>query len=97
DDKKPRLVKILGKKMEVTPKGDMIFIENMDIPGVIGKVGTFLGSRKINIAAYLLNRTTDNEMAFAVIRVDNEVKEIDISLLKKLDGIKWVKHIKVNI
>ena len=75
DDMKPRLVNVLGRRMEVTPKGIMLFIENIDVPGVIGKVGKTLGDRNINIAAYLLNRSNQDGKAFAVIRVDNEVKE----------------------
>ena len=42
DDGRPRLVNILGREMEVTPKGAMLFVENKDVPGVIGKVGTML-------------------------------------------------------
>ena len=38
DDMKPRLVNVLGRRMEVTPKGIMLFIENIDVPGVLVKL-----------------------------------------------------------
>ena len=60
DNQHLRLVNILGRDMEVTPMGPMLFIENNDVPGVIGKVGTLLGNLNINIAAYLLNRGSHN-------------------------------------
>jgi len=95
DDSKPRLVNVLGRNMEVTPKGIMLLIENNDVPGVIGKVGTLLGDRGINIAAYLLNRGDQNGKAFAVIRLDNMVEEEDMLILRNLDDIKWVKYVEV--
>ena len=49
----------------------MLLIENDDIPGVIGQIGTLLGDLEVNIAAYLLNRSHNNGKAFAVIRIDN--------------------------
>ena len=97
DDMKPRLVNVLGRRMEVTPKGIMLFIENIDVPGVIGKVGKTLGDRRINIAAYLLNRGNQDGKAFAVVRVDNKVKEEDMIALEKLEEVEWIECVNVNI
>ena len=33
------------------PQGEMLVLENRDVPGIIGSVGTLLGQHKINIAA----------------------------------------------
>jgi len=97
DDLKPRLVNVLGREMEVTPKGVMLFIENVDVPGVIGKVGTLLGDRNINIAAYLLNRRNQDGKAFAVVRLDNSVKQEDLDELRKLKEIENVEYLKVDV
>ncbi len=93
DDGRPRIVNILGREMEVTPKGAMLFVENKDIPGVIGKVGTMLGNLKINIAAYLLNRDIKNDSAFAVIRVDNSLSDRDLEALLDIEEINSVQQI----
>ncbi len=96
DDGRPRLVNILGREMEVTPKGAMLFVENKDVPGVIGKVGTMLGDLEINIAAYLLNRSIKNDSAFAVIRVDNLLSESDLKLLLNIEEINSVQQITIS-
>ena len=96
NDMKPRLVNVLGRKMEVTPKGTMLFIENIDVPGVIGKVGKTLGDKNINIAAYLLNRSNQDGKAFAVIRLDNEVEDEDMVALEKLEEVEWIKCVNAN-
>ena len=56
NDDLPRLVNLMGYKMEVNLKGTLLFIQNDDVPGVVGKVGTILGENKINIVAYLLSQ-----------------------------------------
>ena len=94
-DNKPRLVNILGRKMEVNPKGTMLLLENDDIPGVIGQIGTLLGNLGINIAAYLLNRSHKNGKAFAVIRIDNTLDNKAFNMLAALDSINWVKQIQI--
>ena len=96
NDLKPRLVNILGRDMEVTPKGAMLFIENVDVPGVIGRVGTLLGNRDINIAAYLLSRKNQNGKAFAVIRIDDSVDLEDLNELRKLKEVEKVQYIAVS-
>ena len=96
DDLKPRLVNVLGRDMEVTPKGAMLFIENVDVPGVIGRVGTLLGNRDINIAAYLLSRKNQNGKAFAVIRIDDSADIEDLNELRKLKEVEKVQYIRVN-
>ena len=52
----PRIVSIMGYKIDVFPEGVMLFMSNKDVPGVIGKIGTFLGDNSINIASYILSR-----------------------------------------
>ena len=95
-DNKPRLVNILGRKMEVTPKGTMLLLENDDIPGVIGQIGTLLGDLEVNIAAYLLNRSQNNGKAFAVIRIDNALDDNAFNRLTELDSINWLKQVQIN-
>ena len=48
NDDLPRLVNLMGYKMEVNLNGTLLFIQNDDVPGVVGKVGTILGENKIN-------------------------------------------------
>ena len=37
----------MGFEIDVMPEGNMLLIENIDIPGVIGKVGKILGDSNI--------------------------------------------------
>ena len=42
--------------VEAPLRGTILFIRNQDVPGVIGRVGTILGERRVNIASFALGR-----------------------------------------
>tara|TARA_B100002051_G_scaffold259729_1_gene279531 strand:- start:230 stop:1810 length:1581 start_codon:yes stop_codon:yes gene_type:complete len=96
DDNLPRLVNIFGYKMEVNPNGTLLFVQNDDVPGVIGKVGTLLGDNKINIAAYLLSREKNKNLAFAVIRLDDSIEPSIIDMLSNIKELKFVRQISLE-
>ena len=93
DGNQLRLVNILGYDMDINPLGNLLFIKNEDVPGVIGKVGTLLGENKINIGAYILSNTFEMDEAFAVIRLDAEVSSSIIQLLVDIPEILSVQQI----
>ena len=50
-----------------------LVLKNEDVPGVIGRVGTILGSHEINIAEYHQARLTRGGDALATVAVDGVV------------------------
>ena len=82
-EESPRIVDINGFDMDVVPKGKMILFKNNDVPGVIGKVGTLLGDRGINIADFRLGRDKFGK-AMALILVDNDVPKTVLDALGAL-------------
>ena len=96
DDNFPRLVNLMGYKMEVNLSNTLLIIKNDDVPGVIGKVGTLLGQKSINIGAYLLSQGNNDKLALGVIRLDSPLKKSIIDLLKDIEEIKYVKQIGFN-
>ena len=82
--------------MEVNPSGTLLFIQNDDVPGVIGKVGTLLGDNKINIAAYLLSMEKNKNIAFAVIRLDDTIEHKIIDKLNSIVESKSVHQINLH-
>jgi len=93
DGNQLRLVNILGYEMDINPVGNLLFVKNEDIPGVIGKVGSLLGKNNINIGAYILSRATEMDEAFAVIRLDTKVSSSILKLLKEVPEILSVQQI----
>src|SRR5207247_7839338 len=66
----PRLVSVRGVNVEAPLSGTLLVIANDDQPGVIGEVGTILGSHGVNIASFALGRGEGG--AIGVVNVDAE-------------------------
>lgn len=64
-----RVVTVDGLPMEFVPEGTLLFIENRDVPGVVGRIGTLLGEKGVNIADFALARGASGRAA-AVVKVD---------------------------
>ena len=71
----PRVRRIGGFEIDVSPRQCLIIITNRDVPGVIGRVGTLLGDSGVNIAEYHQARLAQGGEALAAIAVDGGVPE----------------------
>ncbi len=67
-----RVVRFSGYRLEFRPEGKLLVLENRDVPGVVGKLGTLLGAAGVNIADIHLARREGGE-ALAVLRLDQSV------------------------
>jgi len=93
DGNQLRLVNILGYEMDLNPTGNMLFVKNKDVPGVIGKVGTLLGKHAINIGAYLLSNAEHQDEAFAVIWLDSQAPPDVLDLLMEIPEIISIQQL----
>ena len=89
----PRIVKINLFPIDAELTGGMLMLENLDVPGVVGRVGTFLGEKGINIAGFNLGRKEPGGTAVSLINVDNPVPEKVLENLSKLPNITVAKYL----
>ena len=92
----PRLLEIDGIHVEAPLEGNVIYLRNLDVPGVIGRVGTVLGQHNVNIANFSLGRGRNGQeaSAVAVVQVDGEVKEPVLEDLRCIETILLAKAIR---
>jgi L-serine deaminase len=88
----PRVVRFRGFRLEFRPSGKLLVIQNQDVPGVVGKIGTLLGDAGANIAEIHLARETNKEIAIAVIRLDVEPEP---ELLENLADLPEVHSVQL--
>ena len=69
----PRLTRIGDFTIDVTPRRTLLVLTNLDVPGVIGRVGTLLGDAGVNIAEYHQARLSVGGDALAAVSVDGGV------------------------
>lgn len=85
-----RITKVNGYSVDLAPSGHLLFIQHQDQPGVIGKVGTLLGSHDVNIATMQVGRETIGGQAIMLLHVDKILDESIQQELVKLDSIQAV-------
>jgi D-3-phosphoglycerate dehydrogenase len=90
-----RLVSIDGFRVDAVPEGYMLILQNIDRPGMIGKVGTFLGQHSINIAAMDVGRVKIGEKAVMVLNVDTAVSDKVLQEIAKIEGIFGATLVKL--
>jgi D-3-phosphoglycerate dehydrogenase len=79
----PRIVRINGIPVEVTPAGVLLVMTNKDRPGIVGHLGGLMGRHEINIANMTLCRDNKGGHALTVLNLDTPPPQ---GLLAELEG-----------
>ncbi|HKF46008.1 MAG TPA: phosphoglycerate dehydrogenase [Terracidiphilus sp.] len=86
----PRLLEFDGIDVEAPLEGTLLVCRNLDVPGVIGKIGTTLGEHGVNIANFALGRDRSGVQpvkALAVVQVDPPVPQDALNALMKIEAL----------
>lgn len=83
----PRLTRIGSFHVDVNPRQTLLILTNQDVPGVIGRVGTLLGTHGVNIAEYHQARLAQGGDALAAVSVDGTVDESTRRALLELPDV----------
>jgi D-3-phosphoglycerate dehydrogenase / 2-oxoglutarate reductase len=91
-----RLLEIDGIQVEAPLEGNVIYLRNLDVPGVVGRIGTALGQHNVNIANFSLGRAQGGPeaKAVAVVQVDGEIPEKVLEALRGIETILLAKAIR---
>jgi D-3-phosphoglycerate dehydrogenase / 2-oxoglutarate reductase len=93
---KPRLMHVDGIYCEAPLNGSLVCLKNLDVPGVIGHVGTVLGSNRINIANFSLGRRDSGAPeAIAVVATDTLVPQEVLDQLMSNPAIKLARSVAI--
>jgi D-3-phosphoglycerate dehydrogenase len=91
----PRIIKVDHFNIDALPIGHLLYTKNVDQPGVIGSMGTLLGTHGVNIARMHLGRDPKKSEAIALINIDSEPGESALKALRQTQGMLLVKAIKI--
>ena len=87
-DRRPRLIQIDDIKVEAELGPHMLFLENEDKPGFIGRLGSVLGTAGINIATFHLGRTAPGGKAIALVEVDGPIPDKVLAEVRTLPMVR---------
>ncbi len=88
----PRIVQINGMDLDAPFCPDMLYVNNWDRPGFIGRMGAVFGDAGINISTFYLGRRGSGDDAIALVGVDAPP---DGALIDKVKGLPNVKEVRL--
>lgn len=87
----PRIVQVDNYQLDANPKGHVLILQNRDVPGVIGQVGTILAAYDVNIGEWRMGRASPGGEALSFINLDSEPPAPVLAALEKIAAITQVK------
>ncbi|MDX1614935.1 MAG: phosphoglycerate dehydrogenase [Candidatus Promineifilaceae bacterium] len=88
----PRIVQLDQYHLDANPQGVVLIMQNQDVPGVIGQVGTLLGEYSVNIGEWRMGRHEPGSEALSFINLDQEPPP---SVLKALETVPHVTKVRL--
>lgn len=88
-----RIVNLDGFEIDFHPSGNLLYIQHMDRPGVIGRVGKILGDHEVNIATMQVGRKEVGGEAIMILSFDKPLAEAMIEKLTSLQDIVTINSI----
>jgi len=92
----PRIVRINGYAVEVAPVGYLLISRHNDRPGIIGKVGTALGTLGVNIASMDVGRRDRGGEAVMILSIDESIPAEVLEQLSKIDGMENLRFVDLG-
>ncbi len=86
----PRVVQVDELQLDARPVGVVLILRNLDVPGVIGRVGTIMGQYGVNIGEWRLGRDEPGGQAISFINLDSEPPDAVLEMLEATQGVTAV-------
>ncbi|MET0154499.1 MAG: phosphoglycerate dehydrogenase [Rickettsiales bacterium] len=91
----PRILELNGTRLEAAPGKHMLYVNNKDKPGFIGRLGTLLGEAQVNIANFHLGRGERAGNAIALVESDVALTEATANAVAALPDVITAKCINL--
>jgi len=94
--REPRVIRVNNYTLDAKPEGIILLMQNRDIPGVIGQIGTIMAKNGINIGEWRMGRDKPGGEALSVISLDSQPATSVLEELEKIDAVTQVKLAVLN-
>ncbi len=91
----PRLVKINDYLVDISLKGNILYIINEDKPGFVGAIGSYLGKEEVNIGFMSIGRKEKGTDALTLMVIDGEISKEQIKAIEAIPQVEKVRMIKL--
>ena len=91
----PRMCRYGAHRGEFDLSGELLLIDVVDKPGIIGKVGTILGDTGINVSHFQFARQEQGGAALLFLNTDSRADDKTVGALKALDHVLSARRLTI--
>jgi D-3-phosphoglycerate dehydrogenase len=95
-DGQPRIVRLRDLYIEFTPEGYILVLSYEDRPGMVGRIGTTLGSLGVNIASMHVGRKTKRGRAIVVLILDEDLTPSQVTEVARAIEADFARFIRLS-
>ena len=93
----PMLIEVRGMEIELPVHQHLLLIRNADVPGVIGRVGTYLGELAVNIDDMVVGRSRETgQAAMMGIGISRRMTSGEVAGLRALEGVTGAEYVGLD-
>ncbi len=92
-----RLVSVFDQPIEIELAPHIGIFRYLDVPGMIGRVGSILGSADVNIASMAVSRSRAEGLAVMAVTVDSPVAKDVADTIAAVDGFESVRFVQLDL
>lgn len=90
------MVEIMGNDVELPFSNKMLIVRNQDVPGVIGRMASYLGDEGVNIANMVVGRSrVTGEASLMGLNIDHPLDESQVETIRSLPGIEEATYLEL--
>jgi D-3-phosphoglycerate dehydrogenase len=91
----PRIVRLNDYDVDARPEGHILLMQNKDVPGVVGQIGTILAAYDVNIGEWRMGRDKPGGKALSFINLDSDVPPAALDALGKITAVTRAKLVRL--
>ncbi len=94
-DMLPRIISLMGYKIDIAPAAQSLVFEYVDAPGRVGTIGTILGDAGVNITTMQIGNKPEERCALVYMNVEGDVADEVLAQLRSSIELRNLWHIKL--
>jgi D-3-phosphoglycerate dehydrogenase len=91
----PKIVRVDDFYVETDAKGDVLFVQNDDVPGRLAALAAVIARNGVNIADYALGRQRETGRAMNAVHLDSPLPDGALEEVRNVEGVRWARLVRM--
>jgi D-3-phosphoglycerate dehydrogenase len=91
----PKIVRVDEFYVETDAKGDVLFVQNDDVPGRLAALAAVIAASDVNIADFALGRHRESGQAMNAIHLDSPLPDAAVEAVRNVEGVRWARLVRM--